>query len=156
MLKIGDVIKWNNCPFRKDLKSKKKPRWWIYLGKRQDGSSLLIMVTATTQTQYYKVGEDRFKNKRISIKKGDFGFNDDCLIDLDIGISYDEIAEAELSEHQADIEPISNIKETRETFMREIYNKICESRKTPLRIKKDIHYSFNLAGITGLKQPKRL
>jgi hypothetical protein len=116
----------------------------------------LIMVTATTQTQYYKEGEERFKNKRIPIKKGDFGFIDDCLIDLDIGISYDEITETDLTKHQADIEYISNIKELREPFMREIYNKIYESRKIPLRIKKDIHYSFNLVGITGLKQPKRL
>jgi hypothetical protein len=150
---VGDVIRWNDYPCYRDEKSEKKLRWFIYLGNRKDGTSFVIMCTTTTQCDFYKPEGQRCKHTIIKIKQGQFGFESDCILDLDLGISFDEVTTELLTKHQANITKISNIKDQDITFIRYLYNKILES-KIPPYIQRDIHESFNLVGITNLKKPR--
>jgi hypothetical protein len=111
------------------------------------------MCTSTTQEQYYEPGSRRCGNPIVKIKSGQFGFDEDCILDFKIGMVHDEITSAILEKYKADIMRVSNILEIDCNFMRMIYNKILKSGYPP-KIILDIHESFNCAGITGLQKPK--
>jgi len=42
-----------------------------------------------------------------------------------------------------------------EPILKSIYNLILQSKNISIKVKQDIHYNYNLEGITGLKKPKR-
>ena len=42
-----------------------------------------------------------------------------------------------------------------ETILKNIYNLILKSKNISMKVKQDVHYNYNLEGITGLKKPKR-
>jgi len=63
---------------------------------------------------------------------------------------YADIPESVFIEYKADIDIKGRLPEQR---LREIYNLILKSERIAKKVKKDIHHSFNMAGIEGLKKP---
>jgi hypothetical protein len=75
-------------------------------------------------------------------------FEDDCILDFD---------EPPYTPSKSTLENNTNIEEKgeiEEQTLRMIYNRICRSGTYSKVILRDIHESFNKAGITGLKKPK--
>lgn len=126
----------------------------MYLGKTPITSSpvFVLLCTTTTKLHYYERGGERSSHAFVRFRGGEFGFESDCVLDLD-GSFYADIKETVFMKYkdQGDIEIKGNLIEQK---LREIYNQILSSRMIPKRIKKDIHNSFNMAGITSLKKPR--
>jgi hypothetical protein len=153
LYKVGDVLKWAAYPLPDDENSKIKTRWFIYLGEMKDGTHCAIMCTPTTQLQYYEPGQSRSNRPTFSIKTGQFGFKCECIIDFKMNPISKGLTPDILVRCQKDIQVITNIRTIDENFLRMIYNKILKSGGAPIVVR-DIHTSFNLAGITGLNKPK--
>ncbi len=89
-------------------------------------------------------------NNPASLLRGEFGFDKDCVLDLDKDF-YAHIEESIFLSFKEDITIKGKLSEQN---LREIYNLILKSQRIPKIIKKDIHHSFNMAGITGLRKPR--
>ena len=151
-MEVGTVFLWDNFPFSKLSGSSIKPRWFIYLGKTTITSSpiFVFLGTTTTQLHYYESNGERCGHLFIKFGEGEFGFEKDCVLDLDKDL-YVQIKESIFLSFEEDI----NIKgKLSEQKLREIYNLILKSRRIPKIIKRDIHHSFNMAGISGLRKPR--
>ena len=145
---LGSVILWHNFPFQKDKVI--KDRWFVYLGKYRygDTNKNLYLFTTTTQMQYYLPGGEREKKIRISFKGGNYGFEKDCILDIDFGP--EAIPEINLYDN-------SNITVKGllpENILRQIHNLIERTKHISPKVKMDIHNSYIMAGIEGLKKPK--
>jgi hypothetical protein len=150
-LEAGTIFKWQSFPDKRDPNSSIKTRWFIYFGKTGVFISpvILYMCTTTTQLQYYQSAGPRENHKYISFKKGQYGFEDDCILDIDINF-YSDITEEQFSKCSSDIEIIQKLPEDQ---IRRIYKIILHSARIPKIVKRDIHQSLNIAGISGLKLP---
>ncbi len=148
-MNVGTVFRWDQFPFPK-FSSEEKPRWFIYLGKSSifETPIFAYMCTTTSKTQYYKIGGSRDSNPHIIFRSGEYGFIEDCILDLKTGF-YSQITLKQL-ETNPDIE----IKDVLcEVMLRRIYKLILSTQFIPRKIKNDIHDCYNLDGITGLKRP---
>jgi hypothetical protein len=145
-MKAGTVIKWNNFPDRID--GDIKPRWFVYLGCSDSFSKpvLAYICTTTTQKQHYESGGNRSSHDFIYFKKNAFGFEEDCILDLDSYYTKNK----EIIDHNKDIEVKGELSGE---IMMQIYNKILNSRHYSRIMKLDIHACFNAASIKGLKKP---
>lgn len=83
-MRIGTVFKWLDYPFQEDQKV--KDRWFIYLGTSSilENPLCVYISTATTQTYHYQNQGKRSHHKCLPFKKGQFGFEQDCLVDLNM------------------------------------------------------------------------
>jgi len=129
-----------------------KPRWFICLGFTDQFAqvSSIYLSTTTTQIEHFRQHGQRgghahflFRAEEIQV------FEQDCIIDF-FERPY-SIDKTKIDEHSGDIEIKGSLDEQR---MRMIYNKYLVSKNTSPMEMLDIHNSYNLQGIEGLKRPK--
>lgn len=151
-LKVGSVFRWNNFPYNRYGEGE-KARWFICVGFTGSFSqiALIYSYTTTTQLQHFEEGGMRCGHSKFIFKCAEHKcFESDCAIDFDE--SPYSIEKSKFQSYCTDIE----IKGTlREDILRMIYKRTIDSKNISLMVKNDIYNSFNLSGITGLKQPKR-
>lgn len=147
-MKPGDVFLWKDFPYPNkggDI----KPRWFIYLGNAGifETPIFAYICTTTTQIDDFQKGGKREKHRHFLFRKGDYPFEEQCILD------YDELPYINIKKEE--IEGTSAI-EVRGTLdartMRVIYEGIYSSRLYSPRVKRDIRDSLNMIGITGLKK----
>jgi hypothetical protein len=110
----------------------------------------MYLCTTTTNLRDFEPGGKREHHTTCLFKTAspDSPFDEDCILDIDEG-PY-SLPEAQISNNK-DIEIKGKIGEQ---DMRMIYNRVVRSHRFSNRVKRDIHQSFNDAGITGLRMPK--
>jgi hypothetical protein len=147
-LKVGTVFKWHNFEDRKDKDSKIKPRWFVYLGKTSKFSLPIyhIICTTTTKLSKFETGGERENHDIIRFNHKTTPFEEDCVLDLNE--SYYSIEENKF-ENNNDIELIG---ELNDNDKRQLYKRILKSDFFSKKITFDIHESFNMDGIEGLKK----
>ena len=148
-LKVGDVIRWNDFPYRRS--GEIKPRWFIYLGRSSfiTTPTYLYFCTTTTQLQHYAVGGQRSNHacKRFDVCQFPM-FEENCILDYDQDI-YD-LLEDKFIKCKANIDIKGSLDSD---TMRNIYKQYLKSDTCSPIILNDLHDSFNRDGITGLKRP---
>ena len=148
MLTAGDVFVWRRFPDVRDVGSRIKDRWFICLGfTTQIAPPVFVFLsTTTTQTRHYDRGGSRAGNIVLRFAAGEFGFPEDCLVDLsEPPYDYDiQLLAAD---------DISVEGRLDQNHLRRLYDCVLKSRVFPRKVKSDIHNSLNLAGITGLARP---
>ena len=147
---VGDVLLWKNFPLKKDEKSPIKDRLFVFLGKTSYGNIpvFFFMITTTTQTEHFDAGGDRASHCFFRISAGKGNLDEESIIDFDYDL-YTDITETAIEKYSDDISVIGNLdNETK----RNIYNKLITSKRISPKIIKDIHSSYNLAEVTGLKK----
>ena len=151
-LKIGTVIRWDNFPSQR-FGSTIKARWFICLGFSGIFAQIatVYLSTTTTQLQYFKDDGKRSGHSRFIFETKQFPlFEQDCAIDFDEPIY--PTKESLLNKHSKNIEIRGELKvET----MRMLYKRFSQSPQLSRKVLLDIHDSYNKAGITGLKKPKK-
>lgn len=151
-LKVGSVFRWNNFPDSR-YGDGDKARWFICVGFTGAFSQIALVhsYTTTTQLHHFGSGGIRQGHSHYIFKCAEHTcFEQDCAIDFDESpypISKDKIAQL-----GPDIEEKGTL---REETMRMIYKRTINSRYLSLVVKMDIYSSYNLAGFSGLKKPKR-
>ncbi len=149
-LTVGDVIRWDGFKYPRD--GDIKARWFIYLGRSSLLSSPIFsyLCTTTTQLQHFGQGNSRANHvfRRFTCQQHPV-FDQDCILDFTEEL-YD-IPTEKLDECQRLIEIKGRLGEE---DMRNAYNQFLKVGTVSPRVMLDIHESFNLAGITGLKKPK--
>lgn len=151
-LRVGTVFILHSLYSNPKFNYNPKERYFIYLGKSSsidDDGVIAILASPTTQTQYYESFGNRVKHPHVSFKGGEFGFTEDCVLDLTI-IDYN--MEYNYLINTPDVEIVGEISINK---LKEIYNYICKPNKISLKNKFNIYDSFNNDGITGLTKPKR-
>lgn len=151
MFSAGDIFIWRNFPYIRDEDSDKKDRYFVFLGRTGPLSTPLFVYICTTtgKIEKYQPGECRCRNDFIKIPENMFGFTTDCILDLTINY-YDEFTVEDLSRFASDLQVVGKLSEE---YIRRVYKLICGCRGISRIQKRDIHKSFNLVGIRGLKQP---
>lgn len=152
MFKVGDVFIWIDFPYIRDISSSAKNRYFIYIGKTKVFVTplCLYIITSTTQIKYYNQGEERYNHNFCRFFKGECGFEEESVIDVDFNF-YSDITQEQIEDCKDDIKIIGKVPMEK---LRHIYNLILKSRKIPGIVKFDIYNSFKLEGITGIKRPK--
>ena len=147
-MRIGTVFRWKNYPYPFD--GEVKARWFVYLGRSSSFLMLLFarICTTTTQINHFKPDGKRKKHAFVKIKSGYYGFESDCILDLD---SITTEVEERLLQDNPDIEIKGQITED---LLRKIYDKIRDSKYISKKIKIEIYHSYNRDEIYDLKQPK--
>ncbi|MFO7715289.1 hypothetical protein [Desulfosarcina sp.] len=151
-LKVGLVFRWNNFPDNR-YGDGDKARWFICVGFTGAFSQIALVhsYTTTTQLHHFESGGFRRGHSHFIFKCAEhICFEQDCAIDFDE--SPYSISIVKIAQFGPDIEEKGTL---REETMRMIYKRTIGSRQISLMVKKDIYNSYNLAGITGLKKPKR-
>jgi len=145
-MKVGKVFKWINFPY--PYIGDKKDRYFVYLGKTRYGFSpvMIYCCTTTTQRHYYSTG-NRKKHHIHQFKANEYGFADDCILDFDPGM--ESIPETNFHKYQSKINEVGLLPDS---ILKILWKQILEA-DISVKIKTDIHTSFNLAGIVGLKKP---
>lgn len=149
-MNAGSVIKWIDFPNPRHG-DEIKTRWFICLGKTGlfVKPEFLYLCTTTTNFVDFEKGEKREGHRKIHFYSNSSPFEEDCILDID---------ETPYSIEESKINNNSNIMHKGkliENKLREIYNQIYLSPYYGLKVKIDIHNSFNKINITKLKMPKR-
>lgn len=130
-----------------------KKRWWcIFLGESNSLDSPSIFCYfhhTTTQLEHYRPSGDRHSHSVLWIKEGQWGFAENCLIDFESS-PFSKPRSFFSKGQQIEVKG-----KVTEEGLRRIYDKIINSGSYPPKVKKDIFESFNRAGITGLRKPKK-
>jgi len=107
------------------------------------------LCTTTTQIEKFESGGPRAGHafKRFDIKNFPV-FDRECVLDFDEELY--EIDETAIVRHHSDIEIKGSLDEN---TVRNIYKQLLRSGICSKVILRDIHESYNRAGITGLKRP---
>jgi len=148
-LRVGTVFKWNDFP---DIRygGKLKPRWFVYLGETTKIQPPIIayIQTTTAQKSDFNPGGNRNTHIHYEFKSEKTPFEVDCIIDFSIpSLDY----EKEKLENNPQIE----IKGELDTeILKILYNKMYKSPQYSKMKLLDIHNSYNMVGIAGLKKPK--
>ena len=152
MFKVGDVFIWKNFPYIRDTSSSIKNRYFIYVGKTKVFVTplCLYITTSTTQTKHYEKGGERYNHNVCRFLKGEAGFEEESIIDVDFNF-YSDITHEQIKNCMSDIEIIGKVPVEK---LRHLYNLIIKSDKIAKIVKMDIFNSFQLDGITGMKKPK--
>lgn len=148
---VGTVFRWDSFPAPRVGPPGIKPRWFIFLGKNDTFSQVVFahFCTTTTQTQHFAPGGSRQNHDKIKLEKGSSPFDEDCILDCDEPPYTDTL-------HKLEDEKSIEVKgKLPEQTMRQIYNRLLLSDDYSYAVLRDIHHSFNLAGIGGLKKPKK-
>ncbi len=150
-LEVGTVFRWDNFPDAR-YGSEEKARWFICVGFSGKFAQIAMVYLCTTTTQlekFKKTGSRAAHSKHIFTTNQFQCFEQDCAIDFDER-PY-PLEKSKLSVCQKDIEIRGSIDKN---TLRMIYNRFFRSRSMSYKEIVDIHDSFNMAGITGLKKPK--
>lgn len=141
-MNVGDIFRWTNfpCPKHGNIKS----RWFIYLGNSGIYNTTIYIHILTTTTNLSNI-----TGSCISFKKGECGFESDCVANIDNDF-YNNLTNETIEKNKNDIEIIGAIPENK---LKYIYKKVLESKRISKIVKMDIYNSFNLNNITGLKKP---
>jgi hypothetical protein len=147
-MKIGEVFIWRDFPYAK-FPGEQKDRWFVYIGETSTLQLPIIatIITATTQTQHYERGAMRANHSHIHIQQGQYGFERDCVLDLDEG--YYEYEASMLGSNPK----IETRGATTEECLRRIYKAVLTSNTMSKQTQRDIYACLNRIGITGLKRP---
>lgn len=84
-MKVGTVLFWDRFV---QVGGQWKARWFIYLGKTSYGISpaRAYLGTTTTQLLYYAEGGYRSQHSIMRFSRGEFGFQEECVLDVDTDI----------------------------------------------------------------------
>ena len=148
-MKPGMVFRWDDFPYPK-LDSKIKARWFIYLGDTGPFSThiLVHLCTTTTKIKDFQLGGNRASHKHLVLNAEDTPFEEDCLIDFNVGPD-------SFPKQEVEGNPKIQVKgELQTTIIRDIYNGILGSRFYSKQVLMDIHASLNNMDIMGLRKPK--
>ncbi|MFW6137804.1 MAG: hypothetical protein ACOC7U_01390 [Spirochaetota bacterium] len=148
-MRVGTVFKWNDFPDRR-LGGELKPRWFVYLGDTGKFRTPVIahINTTTTQLLDFQPGGKRYGHIHNIFKAEETPFECNCIIDFSSPLYH---------YHKEDLEDNPDIEikgELNEEILKILYNKMVESAYYSKIVLLDIHRSYNMAGITGLKKPK--
>jgi len=148
-MQLGSVFIWKNFPFREE--GKEKDRYFVYFGESHypDNPVKVFFITTTSRIYHYEEEGARKNHNYYRFKAGSFGFIKDSVLDID---SYYNIEKKDFEDYKEDLEEKGKLPET---ILKNIYNLILKSKNISMKVKQDIHYNYNLEGITGLKKPKR-
>ncbi|MDR1466668.1 MAG: hypothetical protein LBI40_03520 [Treponema sp.] len=80
-LRAGDVLSWNDCPFRAKKDEPLKKRWFIVLGYFTIEEQIFV-VTTTTRQEHYGVGKPRESHVYFRLPAGSGGLIQDSIVDL--------------------------------------------------------------------------
>lgn len=144
-LRVGTIFKWHDFPHQDD--GKIKDRFFIYFGKTAFGlvPVILHLFTTTTRDDHYNSGGNRKNHSITRFSKGELGFTEDCILDVDMGVdSYPE----KTFEH----EKITKTGELPVEKIEEIYSLIHSSRYIPRVVKNDIYFTVRNV-IPGIRRP---
>jgi hypothetical protein len=147
-VKPGDVFCWKAFPFPQKG-GEIKLRWFIYLGDSGIFSNPIFayICTTTTQRKDFQKGEKRAEHRYLLFRKGEFPFEEECLLD------FDELPYQHFTKEALEKNPDIEIKGTLEPrTIRTIYEGIYYSKLYSPRMKRDIRESLNQIGITGLRK----
>jgi len=138
----GDVIKINNfdLPHKGDVT---KSIWCIFLGMDSifDCPIIVYFCRTTTQKDDFQPGGKRENHEYKKFSKGQYGFEDDCLLD------YCERAYADITKEKFNSYIIEKRGRLPDNIIREIWNK-CIQKYLNQPQKKSIRDSFAKANIT--------
>ena len=150
-LELGTVLRWNNFPDAR-YGEKNKARWFVCVGFSNlfDQIAEIFLCTTTTQLNSFKYNGNRKGHNHFIFDVNKFNFFDeDCAIDFfekPYAVNQDR-----LNKYQNDIEIRGRLDNDTLIF---IYNSLFVSKNiSPIELS-DIHTSYNMAGITGLKKVK--
>jgi hypothetical protein len=148
-MQLGSVFIWNKFPFREE--GKVKNRYFVYFGESHypDNPVKVFLITTTSKIYHYEEEGARKSHNYYRFKASSFGFIEDSVLDVD---SYYNIEKKDFEDYKEDLEEKGKLPET---ILKNIYNLILKSKNISMKVKQDIHYNYNLEGITGLKKPKR-
>jgi len=148
-MQLGSVFVWNNFPFREE--GKVKNRYFVYFGESHypDNPIKVFLITTTSRIYHYEEEGARKNHNYYRFKAGSFGFVEESILDVD---SYYDINKESLEKNKEYIEEKGHLPEH---ILKDIYNLILQSNNISIKVKHDIHDSYNCVGITGLKRPKR-
>ncbi len=148
-MQLGSVLIWKNFPFREE--GKEKDRYFVYFGESHypDNPVKVFFITTTSRIYHYEEEGARKNHNYYRFKAGSFGFIKDSVLDID---SYYNIEKKDFEDYKEDWEEKGKLPEI---ILKNIYNLILKSKNISMKVKQDIHYNYNLEGITGLKKPKR-
>jgi len=148
-MQVGSVFIWKNFPFREE--GKEKDRYFVYFGESHypDNPVKVFFITTTSRIYHYEEEGARKNHNYYRFKAGSFGFIKDSVLDVD---SYYNIEKKDFEDYKEDLEEKGKLPEI---ILKNIYNLILKSKNISMKVKQDIHYNYNLEGITGLKKPKR-
>ena len=148
-MQLGSVFIWKNFPFREE--GKEKDRYFVYFGESHypDNPVKVFFITTTSRIYHYEEEGARKNHNYYRFKAGPFGFVKDSVLDID---SYYSIEKKDFEDYKEDLEEKGKLPEI---ILKNIYNLILKSKNISMKVKQDIHYNYNLEGITGLKKPKR-
>ena len=148
-MQLGSVFIWKNFPFREE--GKEKDRYFVYFGESHypDNPVKVFFITTTSRIYHYEEEGARKNHNYYRFKAGSFGFIKDSVLDID---SYYNIEKKDFEDYKEDWEEKGKLPEI---ILKNIYNLILKSKNISMKVKQDIHYNYNLEGITGLKKPKR-
>lgn len=146
-MRIGTVIKWLDYPFQADQEV--KDRWFVYLGTSSflENPLFVYICTATTQKHHYQYRGKRSHHQCLSFKKGQFGFEQDCLVDPNM---LESVTSSVFEECASQIEEVSILPED---MLRKLYNLIRIAEHPIRKIKADIHSNLNKIDMHNLKRP---
>ncbi len=148
-MQLGSVFIWKYFPFREE--GKEKDRYFVYFGESHypDNPVKVFFITTTSRIYHYEEEGARKNHNYYRFKAGSFGFIKDSVLDID---SYYNIEKKDFEDYKEDLEEKGKLPEI---ILKNIYNLILKSKNISMKVKQDIHYNYNLEGITGLKKPKR-
>ncbi|MBW8003070.1 MAG: hypothetical protein FVQ80_13800 [Planctomycetes bacterium] len=144
-MKIGAVFFWSN--FHKYKSGKLKGRWFIYLGKTVYGMKpeRSHIGTTTTKLRYYEKGGYRHNNIIYRFSAGEFGFEEDCILDVDNDINAEFTSKIENNPEITVKGFLDN------SSLEKLYVYIRDSKRIDKMVKQDIFHSFRSAGLNVRK-----
>ena len=151
-LKVGSVFRWDDFPYGR-YGDGDKARWFVCVGFTGAfaQTALIYSYTTTSQLQNFEPGGIRHGHSHFIFKCAEHQcFEMDCAIDFDERPYTIEIEK--IRQFSSNIEEKGTL---RGETMRMIYKRTIESKHTSPIVKNDIYNSYNQAGITGLRKPKR-
>jgi hypothetical protein len=140
-MQVGEVIKWNNFKFPQ-FGGKPKSRWFICLGNSNvfiDPKLCYLISTTTTK----RTGHPSLL---LPQKTYPFFCQDCCVF-------FNEPIYSPLEQDISQNSDISSKGRLEESDLRVLYSGLLRSSTHQKIVMKDIHSSFNLSGITGLRRP---
>lgn len=151
-VELGTVFRWTNFPLAR-YGDKDKPRWFVCVGFSGYLSHVasLYLCTTTTQIDNFNSSGSRKGHSHFIFKVSEFPcFEQDCAIDFDEKPYV--IPEGYLSSYEKDLEVRGKLDVD---ILKMIYKRLLSSDRLSFVELCEIHDSYNRAGITGLKKPKR-
>ena len=150
-MQVGGIYIWERFPLHTDPTAPTKSRWFVYLGTTgplQIHVSVFIC-TATTKLKHYGPGGSRQGHRVMRIQAGQYGFQQDCVIDVDIGTM--DFPETIMTSRKSDINQMGQFQDQE---MRQLWNLIRDSGEIPHIVKLDIRDSLQRSGLVNLKMPR--